>query len=277
MLYVTERLPVKTYPYPDHSLHYLDFGAHPPWIKQLYQMQTANTYVQELAQKLLQKSSPTAGLKTRLTSVQQYLHDSTHHMTHIERAGLYGYLNFTNVPYTLELISDTFNSVYAACSARNLIDVGLQWQIDWNLNRLVGSKNGSLEESLVLQDSFKGLPPLQCAEEATLAAALAGFVGGIPEDKLVFIGSPVHVALFIRPTGSLKRGCLFDSKMLYFPSGMKKFGQSPKEKKSTYFARFGELWFIVHTSGYVNLHASPTIPDGEIKEYARELDDFFQI
>ena len=270
-----KKFPQKIY---TDSIHCLDFGAYPPWLNQLYSLQKASDDVQRLAERLLGKINPTDGIRSRLRAVQQYIHDDTYHITTEDRLGLYGYVEFESIPYTQNLIDDAYRTIDAALLAHKEPEERIRWRENKRHRRFDGNKNGPLKKSLKLQDFFRGKPPLQCAEEATLAAALSFYVANISEDKIVFMGSPIHVSVFIRPSNVLRSGCLFDSKMLYFPKDMKRFGRTPEEKKRIYMGLFGKLWFIVNSSRFLNYQSGlHRISEEDETQMIQEIDQFFGI
>jgi hypothetical protein len=257
--------------------HYLDYAFNPSWVNIMLQEQLADFELKKLAKKFAQKVKKNETIFSRLQHIQQYIHDNTYHISHDDRIKLFGYVSFSSIPYPKSFIFEAFSTIEKAAELFHIAGFKKIWQDDKHLGRCVGSVLGTLEKNITYKKQFRNKVPLQCVEEATIAAAISLLSMDIPRNKIVFLGSPVHICVFIRPMKGLEKGCLFDSKMLYLPKDLKKFGSSPEEKRTNYInRRFGDLWFIVHSTGHANIKKKHILSKKE-EQIMKELDTFFGI
>lgn len=260
------------------GLHYLDFAANPSLILELLQEQLNDPAVARLKDEIiaLYKINDRDGVYSKLQKIQRYIHDLTFHMTQMDRISLFGYLAFSQLPKSFppELVHEVFAAVERGYIALDINPIFNTWEDDLAQERCVGSQMGSLSKSQQRQDKFNGVTPLQCAEEATLAAALAHIMVGIPLENMYFIVSPTHVVLLIKESDGLKLGCIFDSKMLFFAKDMQVFGDTLEARWQEYMGHFGGMWALVDSKGQINqpeaLEALNIFMRGPIKPTRRE-------
>jgi hypothetical protein len=257
--------------------HYLDIGFNPLLLNEFLHKQIQDLEVKKLAKKLNKNAKKNESIKTYLRRIQQYIHNDNYHITHDDRLKLFGYLYFDKIPYPKSFILEAFSTLEKAVALLSQKELKEIWAQDKQLSRCIGSCMGTYKKSIKLKNSFRDKVPLQCVEEAVLAAALAFHTTSLTKEEIVFFGSPEHVCVFIRPIDGLKKGCLFDSKMIYFSQNLNKFGTSPEEKKKNYLTKkFGDLWFIVHSTGYIDIRNKKTLSKKE-KQIMEELDAFFRV
>lgn len=184
--------------YPD-AFHFLDFANSPVSMQHLFRDQLNDSELEDILLKISEKVRASDGSISKLRKIQQFIHDQTYHLSQKDRIRLFGYLAFNELPYSESLILAAFRTIENATRIHNIPADQDTWLEDRVQSRCVGSKMGGVSASSEYRESFRGKLPLQCAEEATMAAVLALKLGAITEDQIVFLFHRLMLSVLFAP------------------------------------------------------------------------------
>lgn len=273
----------------NERVHFLDIAADPQWLLFLLRQQIECPAVREAGQQILGEIKPNSNVTSlgMLQRIQRYIHDHTRHMDQADHVLLFGYLRYQDIPYEESLINSAIGTIREAIAVHLNSAVGTSQERSTfsrlqHMSALWGTycegkivpagRMGPYRESVKLGVNFWDKPVLQCAEEATLAGALAVLIADTPIENLVFVVSPAHIVIFIRPGETLHHGGAFDSKMFYSSRKVKKINRL---NMNYFLQRVGQPWYLLDHSGYADLRENADSCPEHFKKILAEMENFF--